>query len=428
MQIIDGYGGRPHIEAFEVRDLNVSLHGPGDYVVDIGDKMACEVITNNKIQIKSGAVLMQGCRGINPVGSLVDMIIENGKTGDNRNDLIVIRYSKDPVSAEESMELAVVKGTAVTGGTAADPDVVTGSLRNGDTLHEMRLYRVALQGLSIVKVTPLFQTIRSTEQLGGLLDDVNTKVGPLASLTTGVKTSIVNAINWLKTQVTNTQNTLEARTNGKAKIWEDAEGGNVQVESPGGVKWQMDAYNGSFRAYASENGTIKPIFTFQRTDAGGDVLTSSKIIDSLSDVAANATAKKIAGALAVKSLNALVSGTRTYSSTSTIIGAYGSAAVRRKVWIVSMSNFTEPASGIQTININSGVLFGAIFRLQAFAKRSSGNVYLLPYTANTDQFGTWLQSTDRQSGGDRFIFKNRLNWGSEYNLYIIAEYTQTDGK
>ena len=27
MQIIDGYGGRPHIEAFEIRDLNVSLHG-----------------------------------------------------------------------------------------------------------------------------------------------------------------------------------------------------------------------------------------------------------------------------------------------------------------------------------------------------------------------------------------------------------------
>lgn len=201
MQIIDGYGGRPHIEAFEIRDLNASFYGSGDYVAEVGDKLGCEVITNNKIQIKSGAVLMQGCRGINPVGSLVDMIIENGKTGDNRNDLIVVRYSKDPVSAEESMELAVVKGTAVTGGTAADPKVVTGSLRNGDTLHEMPLYRVALQGLSIVKVTPLFQTIRSTEQVSGLLDDVNTKVGPLASLATGAKTSIVNAINWLKAQV-----------------------------------------------------------------------------------------------------------------------------------------------------------------------------------------------------------------------------------
>lgn len=260
--------------------------------------------------------------------------------------------------------------------------------------------------------------------LSTAINDVNAKVGPLASLTTGVKTSIVNAINWLKTQVTNTQNTLEARTNGKAKIWEDAGGGNVQVESPGGVKWQMDAYNGSFRAYAKENGTIKPIFTFQRTDAGGDVLTSSKIIDSLSDVAANATAKKIAGALAVKSLNTLVAGVRTYATTPSHIGSYGSAAVKRKVWIVTMSNFTEPSSGIQTINVNSGVKFGGIFHLQVFAKASSGNVYLLPYTANTEQFGTWLQSTDRQSDGDRFIFKNRLNWGAGYSLYIIAEYTE----
>ena len=201
MQIIDGYGGRPHIEAFEVRELNASLHGPGDYVADIGDKMGCEVVTNNKIQVKSGAVLVQGCRGINPVGSIVDMIIENGKTGDNRNDLIVVRYLKEPVSGEERMELAVVKGTAVTGGTAADPEVATGNLRNGDTLHEMPLYRVAIQGLNIVKVTPLFQTIRSTEQLSGTLDDISTEVGALSSLATGVKTSIVSAINWLKTQV-----------------------------------------------------------------------------------------------------------------------------------------------------------------------------------------------------------------------------------
>lgn len=219
-------------------------------------------------------------------------------------------------------------------------------------------------------------------------------------------------------------NTLEARTNGKAKIWEDGEGGNVQVESPGGVKWQMDAYDGNFRAYRNANNTIKPIFTFQGTDAGGDVLTSSKIIDSLSDVAANTTAKKIAGALAVKSLNTLVAGVRTYSTASSHIGSYDSANVRRKVWILQMSGFTEPASGIQTINVNSGVKFGVIFRLQAFAKNSGGNVYPLPYTANSNQFDTWLQSTDRKSDGDRFIFKNRLNWGAEYNLYIIAEYTE----
>lgn len=296
MQIIDGYGGRPHIEAFEVRDLNVSLHGPGDYVVDIGDKMACEVITNNKIQIKSGAVLMQGCRGINPVGSLVDMIIENGKTGDNRNDLIVVRYSKDPVSAEESMELAVVKGTAVTGGTAADPNVVTGSLRNGDTLHEMRLYRVSLQGLSIVKVTPLFQTIRSTEQVSGLLDDVNTKVGPLASLTTGVKTSIVNAINWLKTQVDgkvgasgNASNVTNAFTQASSRTGL-ASGEKLSISLGKISKWLADLGTAAFCTVASNLTTTASGYVL---DARQGKALSDKIAQLKGDIADNLNANQI---------------------------------------------------------------------------------------------------------------------------------------
>lgn len=260
--------------------------------------------------------------------------------------------------------------------------------------------------------------------LSSSVNDVNAKVGSLSSLTTGVKTSIVNAINWLKAYATNLQNTLEARTNGKAKIWEDAEGGNVQVESPDGIKWQMDAYNGNFRVYRNENNKINPIYTFPGSATSGDVILSSRIIDTLPDVAANTTAGKVSGALAVKSLNTLVTGTRTYATLASDIGSYGSAKVKRKVWILSMANFAEPTSGIQTINVNLGVKFGVIFRLEAFAKRNNGNVYLLPYTANTDQFGTWIQATNRQSDGDRIMLKNRINWGAEYSLYVVIEYTE----
>mgnify|MGYP007113611883 CR=1 FL=1 len=296
MQIIDGYGGRPHIEAFEVRELNASLHGPGDYVADIGDRMGCEVVTNNKIQVKSGAVLVQGCRGINPVGSIVDMIIENGRTGDNRNDLIVVRYSKDPVSSEEKMELAVVKGTAVTGGAASDPKIVTGSLRDGDTLHEMPLYRVALQGLNIVKVTPLFQTIRSTEQLSGLLDDVNGKVGPLSSLATGAKASIVGAINWLKTQVdgkVGTSGNASNVTNAFAQASSRAglASGEKLSTSLGKIsKWLADLGTAAFCTVANNLAVTAAGYVL---DARQGKALSDKIAQLRSDIAGNLNANQI---------------------------------------------------------------------------------------------------------------------------------------
>ena len=424
MQIIDGYGGRPHIEAFEVRELNASLHGPGDYVADIGDKMGCEVVTNNKIQVKSGAVLVQGCRGINPVGSIVDMIIENGKTGDNRNDLIVVRYSKDPVSSEEKMKLAVVKGKAVTGGAAADPKVVTGNLRDGDTLHEMPLYRVALQGLNIVKVTPLFQTIRSTVQLSGLLDDVNAKVGPLSSLTTGVRTSIVNAINWLKAQVASTQSTLDARTNGKAKIWEDGEGGNIQVESPNGVKWQMDAYNGNFRLYRNVDGTISPSYYFPGDVSNGNVLLSSKIINTLANLVANTKAGLLADSILVKSMLQMLmrsDAKRTVGYLSDL-----SRNVYRKTIRASMANWVATTDSMKAFEIDTGEKMSSILKIDVLAV-GGGRCYPIPYSPNGQYIGTRLvyaYNIGSSTKNVTLLFENNSAWGSAYTLMTTIEYLQ----
>lgn len=47
----------------------------------------------------------------------------------------------------------------------------------------------------------------------------------------------------------------------KISIWSDNEGGNLQLDSPNGIAWQMDAYNNNFRLY-SNDGTVRQMFSF----------------------------------------------------------------------------------------------------------------------------------------------------------------------
>lgn len=97
----------------------------------------------------------------------------------------------------------------------------------------------------------------------------NKTIGKLSELKTAVKTSIVAAINkvW---------ETLEERTNGKVKIYSDAEGGNIRITSPNGITWEMDAYNDNFRIYGvDKNGVIRG-HTF-RLNTSGTVATVEEV-------------------------------------------------------------------------------------------------------------------------------------------------------
>ena len=154
MQIIDGYCGVPNIYADDIGEYNRSLYGTGDYVLAIGEKLGYELVSNNEVKIKDGMFLTQGRRGLIKKGTTESCVIENGLQVEKRNDLIVIEYRKDESTQVESHTLKVLKGTS--GETAADPEVVTGDIGAGATLHQMPLYRVTLDGLNVTGVEQLF--------------------------------------------------------------------------------------------------------------------------------------------------------------------------------------------------------------------------------------------------------------------------------
>ena len=87
---------------------------------------------------------------------------------------------------------------------------------------------------------------------------------------TSIKTSIVAAINkvW---------DTLEERTNGKVRIYGNAEGGNIEITSKDGIKWEIDANANHLRIYSFGSSNKYVDYTFKYDRAGGVVATVEEV-------------------------------------------------------------------------------------------------------------------------------------------------------
>ena len=158
--LTDGYAGGPHITEKQSGLANQAIIGEADYVLEGGQNAKAQVLTNNSIRIFDAVYSIQGRRDVIAANDYADVTIANGSQGMNRNDIIVRRYRKNSSSEIESTEYAVIKGTPSTG-AATDPSVTVGDIRTGAVLHEMKLYRVRLEGLNIVSVDQLFTVLPS---------------------------------------------------------------------------------------------------------------------------------------------------------------------------------------------------------------------------------------------------------------------------
>lgn len=175
--LVDGFADGPHITEKQIGLANQGTYGPDDYVLETGRQAEAQILTNNSIRIFDAVYVIQGRRDVIAANDYTDVSIDNGAQGMNRNDIIVRRYEKDEGSEVESTSYAVIKGTP-SAGTAADPDITEGDIRSGATLHEMKLYRVKLEGLNIVAVEPLFKVLMNMSTLNASLADMLSLLSP----------------------------------------------------------------------------------------------------------------------------------------------------------------------------------------------------------------------------------------------------------
>ena len=239
-------GKKAHILAEDDAALYDGIFGE-DCVLKLGEQFASKTISNNVIRVMDGVVVVGGHVGRIIKGDYEDMMIDNGIADQKRNDLIVARFQSGGTGGADTYSLVVVKGTP--GATAKDPAIVQEDLYAGGKQRDYPLYRVRIENLSVVGVDKLFKVNRNFKVLAEELDKTRAKI---------------DSVN----------QTLEERTNGKVKIYGDAEGGNIRITSPNGVIWEIDAYNDNLRAYC-DDGSISYSFSKDGTLNIADLVISS---------------------------------------------------------------------------------------------------------------------------------------------------------
>lgn len=162
-----------HIYAEDDAAIYQSILGM-DAVADIGQQCKATVISNNKIRVSDGVVVVGGHVARIPYGEYEDCEIANGQTGKNRNDLIVARFETTGSGGVDKMTCKVYQGTA--GSTAADPSITQDNIYQNGKVREFPLYRVRIEGLNIVAVDQLFTVLPSMATINKDLADTSDKI------------------------------------------------------------------------------------------------------------------------------------------------------------------------------------------------------------------------------------------------------------
>lgn len=168
LHLVTGYAGKEHVTSADQGSFHANLLLNGSYVLNVGNKFAATIVSNNSIKIQDGDILMQGRYIKLDSGTFIDVNIENGTQDHKRNDLIVVRYTKSASTGVESTELVVIKGTPDTA-EAVDPEYTNADILDGALVCDMPLYRVSIDGLNVSAVVPLFEVVDS---LGARLDAI----------------------------------------------------------------------------------------------------------------------------------------------------------------------------------------------------------------------------------------------------------------
>lgn len=158
-----------HIYAEDDAAIFQSIAG-SDGVFTNGQQCKATILSNNKIRIADGVLIVGGHFARIPYGEYEDCEIANGESGKKRNDIIVAVFETTGTGGIDKMHCTVKKGVA--GTTAVDPELTQDDIYNNGKIREMPLYRVKIEGLSIVAVEPMFDLKPDMSMINESLSDI----------------------------------------------------------------------------------------------------------------------------------------------------------------------------------------------------------------------------------------------------------------
>lgn len=127
-------------------------------VFDCLEKFKPETITNNEVRIRPGVGMIQG-RIFEVMTNTYDSItVANGTQGENRIDLIALRFEADEENLTQEATWHIIQGTPTTG-TPTVPTCTEGDIDAGDIVAEIPMIEVELEGINVVEVRTVFPVV-----------------------------------------------------------------------------------------------------------------------------------------------------------------------------------------------------------------------------------------------------------------------------
>lgn len=163
MNLITGKAGAPHITSSDQGAMQAGLVGNGNYLLQGSDGKfpAVTMQSANKVLVPVLNLVIEGRYA--RVTAAETVTIESGVTGQNRNDLICVKYTRGSNNIE-TIALAVLKGIA-TSGTAADPTVPSGSILNNSGTVWIPIARIPISGITAGTPVMLVKQLPPMSQL-----------------------------------------------------------------------------------------------------------------------------------------------------------------------------------------------------------------------------------------------------------------------
>ena len=164
MKIVTGKTGTPHVTSRQFRGMMEGIIGQDSYIITHGENLEPELVTNNKLKIKSGMMCHHGNISTVEIGTYDEVMIQNGTQGMKRIDLIVNRYSKVERTGIEENNWIVIQGTPAAEDPVA-PAYTEGNLQEGDLVDDCPAIEVHLDGINVTKVKQLLPVMHNMSQM-----------------------------------------------------------------------------------------------------------------------------------------------------------------------------------------------------------------------------------------------------------------------
>ena len=170
MKIVTGKTGTPHVTSRQFRGMMEGIIGQDSYIITHGENLEPELVTNNKLKIKSGMMCHHGNISTVEIGTYDEVTIQNGTQGMKRVDLIVNRYSKVEGTGIEENNWVVSQGTTAAEDPAA-PAYTEGNLQEGDVVDDCPVFEAHLDGINVTEIVKLLDVSQNMSTLNADLSE-----------------------------------------------------------------------------------------------------------------------------------------------------------------------------------------------------------------------------------------------------------------